>query len=392
MEVTRAPLTETAIDDTVLYVDDDTSNLVVLQAACGQDFNVETVTSGSDALEFLARREVAVLLADQRMPGMTGVELFEVTAERYPDTVRVLITAFSDLSSAIDAINRGKIRRYLRKPWEPAELKAALREALDLYQTRRKLQQLERRMLETERTYALGVVAAGFAHEVRNPLASLTMNLDVAMLRLERLDASLRTGGLGDPSDDDGVAAVRQQLESAVQAVEQVRSITDGIDLSHRRSDSEAVADLRQVLDLTMTFVRSTLHRRARVETDLTDVPRVCGSPSKLGQVVTNLLVNAVQAMPDRPRDENVIRIELRSDDGSARLEVADNGSGIPDDMLPRVFDPFFTTKSQGGTGIGLAISKTIVEEAGGTIEVTSRVGEGTRFIVRLPVAPTDSS
>jgi len=390
MTVTRPPVTD-VVDDTVLYVDDDTSNLVVLQAACGKDFKVETVTSGAEALDFLARREVAVLLADQRMPGMTGVELFEVTADRYPDTVRVLITAFSDLSSAIDAINRGKIRRYLRKPWEPAELKAALREALDLYQTRRKLQQLERRMLETERTYALGVVAAGFAHEVRNPLASLTMNLDVAMLRLDRLDQALRAGGLGDPMDAEGVSVIRQQLESAVQAVEQVRSITDGIDLSHRRSDSEAVADLRQVLDLTMTFVRSTLHRSARVETDLAEVPRVQGSPSKLGQVVTNLLVNAVQAMPDRPRGENVIRIELGSDGGSARLVVSDNGSGIPDDMVARVFDPFFTTKSQGGTGIGLAISKTIVEEAGGTIDVNSRVGEGTRFTVRLPVAPTDA-
>ncbi len=390
MEVTRTSVSDSGIDDTVLYVDDDTSNLVVLQAACGDEFRVETATSGAEALEFLARREVAVLLADQRMPGMTGVELFEVTADRYPDTVRVLITAFSDLSSAIDAINRGKIRRYLRKPWEPAELKAALREALDLYQTRRKLQQLERRMLETERTYALGVVAAGFAHEVRNPLASLTMNLDVAMLRLDRLDQSLRSGGLGDPADADGVSVIRQQLESAVHAVEQVRSITDGIDLSHRRTDREAIADLRQVLDLTMTFVRSTLHRRARVETDLAEVPRVTGSPSKLGQVVTNLLVNAVQAMPDRPRDQNVIRIELTSDDGTVRLVVSDNGSGIPDDMVDRIFDPFFTTKSEGGTGIGLAISRTIVEEAGGRIEVSSRLGDGTRFTVTLPVATAD--
>jgi signal transduction histidine kinase len=256
-----------------------------------------------------------------------------------------------------------------------------------LYQTRRRLQILERRMLETERTYALGVVAAGFAHEVRNPLASLTMNLDVALLKLGRLEPGGGAGSQTASGAKADVDAIRQQLESAIQAVEQVRTITEGIDLSHRRRDSEATADIRQVLDLTMTFVRSTLHRRARVETDLEGVPRVQGSPSKLGQVFTNLLVNAVQAMPERPRDENLIRVELRCDGDTVQLDVSDNGSGIPDDQLSRVFDPFFTTKSEGGTGIGLAISKTIVEEAGGRIEATSRAGEGTRFSVRLPVA-----
>ena len=156
-----------------------------------------TASSGAEGLAILAEQEVAVLLVDQRMPGMTGVEVFEIAQERYPDSVRILITAFTDLTEAIAAINRGHIRRYLRKPWEPEELKAALREAVEIYQTRKKIADLETRLLETERTYALGVVAAGVAHELRNPLAAMSMNLELARIRLDAMNRSIADGGFG---------------------------------------------------------------------------------------------------------------------------------------------------------------------------------------------------
>jgi len=124
-------------------VDDDTANLVVLKATCQGEFDVITAASGPEGLEILKEREVAVLLVDQRMPGMSGVEVFEIAQELYPDIVRILITAYSDLSDAINAINRGKIRRYIRKPWDPDELKAVLRDGIESYQMRRKVTQLE---------------------------------------------------------------------------------------------------------------------------------------------------------------------------------------------------------------------------------------------------------
>jgi signal transduction histidine kinase len=375
------------MDDIVLYVDDDASNLVVLKAACSGEFNVITAASGPEALEILKETEVAVLLVDQRMPGMTGVEVFEATRDLYPHTVRILITAYTDLNDAIEAINRGQIRRYMRKPWEPAELKAILREAIETYQTRRKVNELETRMLETERTYALGVVAAGVAHELRNPLAAMMMGLDLAQMRLDKVKTELKTGVTVQEDHLAAIAGARQQMDEAAKAVEHVSEITKGLELSHRRRDEDASADLKEIADLTLTFVRAAMVKRAQLVTAIEDVPKVNGSPTRISQVMTNLLVNAMQALPDRPRTENRISVSLKPNGSWVEFEVRDNGEGISDDVIDQIFDPFFTTKVQGGTGLGLAISKKIIEEAKGTIEVQSEPGSGTRFMVRLPAA-----
>ena len=374
---------------TVLYVDDDTANLVVLKATCQGEFDVITASSGPAGLEILKEREVAVLLVDQRMPGMSGIEVFEIAQELYPDTIRILITAYSDLSDAINAINRGKIRRYIRKPWDPDELKAVLRDGIETYQIRRKVSQLETRLIETERTYALGVVAASVAHELRNPLAAMVMGIDLAELRLDQLLGEMHPGVGVLPTHVDTVRKVRHQMDEIAAATDQVTEITKGMELGQRRRDEDVQAELQEIVELTLTFVRAALLKRATLEVDLQPSPPVKGSPNKLSQVMTNLLVNAMQAMPDRARTENRIKVSLAPDhaEGWVRLAVEDNGEGIPDDVREHIFDPFFTTKTQGGTGLGLAISKRIVEEVGGRIEVSSRPGKGTTFTVRLPAA-----
>jgi len=374
------------MNDTILYIDDDESNLLVLKATCAGELNVITASSGAEGLEILAEREVAVLLVDQRMPGMTGVEVFEVAQEKYPDSVRILITAYTDLTEAIAAINRGHIRRYLRKPWEPEELKAALKEAVEIFQTRKKIADLETRLLETERTYALGVVAAGVAHELRNPLAAMSMNLELARIRLDAMNRSLAGGESVDPSHLVSLAKALEKLEGAA---DNAKKIAEGLELSNRRRDLELTADLAEILELTLKFMRAALLKRARLQVDTDAVPVVQGSPQELGQVLINLLVNAMQAVPDRPTSDNLVGVRLApaSELGWVELQVYDNGEGIPEDVLGRVFDPFFTTKTQGGTGLGLAISKKIVEESGGTIAAESETGKGTSFTVRLPVA-----
>ena len=375
------------MERTILYVDDDAANLTVLQAACADEFDVVTAESAEVALAIMRQHEIAVLLVDQRMPGMTGVELFEATREHYPDAVRILITAYSDLTDAINAINRGQVRGYLRKPWEPEHLKATLREALEVYDTRRKVRELERRLLETERVYSLGVVAASVAHELRNPLTALLTTLDLAEMRLKSLIDGLSSGRSIPPDEVDSLKKLGDQITRAKQAVDQITEITSGIELSHRRRDEERTADMKEVANLTLRCVRAELLKRAQIQVEIEPSPVVQGSPNKLGQVVMNLLINALQALPDRPRGQNLVSLRLRPAGDFVRLEVEDNGSGIPKDVLVKIFDPFFTTKTHGGTGLGLAISKQIIEEVQGRISVESELGRGTRFSVELPVA-----
>ena len=156
--------------DTILYVDDDEANARVFAATLTGEFHVLTAAGGPEALDLLKREEIAVLIADQRMPRMTGVELLEIAARDHADTVRILVTAYSDLDAAVGAINRGQVSRYIRKPWTPGELRAVIGEALELRRMRSQLRVLEAQLRETERVYAVGVVAASVAHELRNPL------------------------------------------------------------------------------------------------------------------------------------------------------------------------------------------------------------------------------
>jgi two-component system, NtrC family, sensor kinase len=367
----------------VLFVDDDEANLVVCEAACGDDFAVLTASSAEEALSHLRREEVGVIVADQRMPGTSGVELLERVRVEYPDTVRLLITAYTDVQAAVAAINRGRVRRYLRKPWEAEELRAELTDALDVYAMSRKLSALEVRLRETERVYALGVVAASIAHEMKNPLQWVTNSLSFAQSELRRLSEDPEANGIKQQLEE-----VEASLTDTRTGVDRVVDIVRGIELPARSEPGQLrPTDLAEVLRLSLRLVSGELMRCASLELDVTCAPKVRASATKLGQVVLNLIVNAMQAVAARPRSENVISVRLRLEDACSVLEVADNGPGIPEDDQLRIFDPFFTSKAGVGTGLGLAISRRIVEEIGGSLVAgrDERLG-GARFVVRLPL------
>ena len=141
------------------------------------------------------------------------------------------------------------------------------------------------------------------------------------------------------------------------------------------------------MLRLSLRLVSSELRRGASLEVNVVGTPLVRGSSTKLGQVMLNLLVNAIQVLSLRPRDGNAISVRLREEGASALFQVADNGPGISADAEEKIFDPFFTTKDF-GSGLGLAISRRIVDEAGGQLSVTrdAELG-GACFSVKLPLA-----
>ena len=126
----------------ILYVDDEPQNLYLFRSFFEHDYNVLTAKSGGEALELLQNQEIQVLLADQRMPGINGIQLLETVAREYPATVRVLVTGYADIDVVIDAINRGAVYRYLSKPWDIEEIKATIRNALEVYELKRKNQTL----------------------------------------------------------------------------------------------------------------------------------------------------------------------------------------------------------------------------------------------------------
>jgi PAS domain S-box-containing protein len=238
--------------------------------------------------------------------------------------------------------------------------------------------EMEARLQQSERLAALGTLLAGIAHEVNNPLSYTLLGIEQAIAQLARLTA---------PAED--IAKLHEALEGALQGATRVAAVVGQIRATTRPDVQErGPVDIRAALESALRVVHNEIHHRARLVTELADLPPgiVMGSAQRLEQVFLNLLVNAVQALPDG-RPENEIRVVLRAP--SARevlIEVGDNGPGIPDDVRSRIFDPFFTTKPVGlGLGLGLSICHSIVTSHGGTITVESAPSSGSTFRIVLP-------
>ncbi len=172
----------------ILYVDDEPQNLFLFRSFFEQEYTVHTAESGSEALRILGESDIQVLLADQRMPGINGIQLLETVAKEYPETVRVLVTGYSDIDVVIGAINRGAVYRYLGKPWDVDEVQATIRNALEMYELRRKNQTLIASLDKQNRLLRKKVAALNFLNKLQLDLKGLPdfeSITDKAILRLQ---------------------------------------------------------------------------------------------------------------------------------------------------------------------------------------------------------------
>ena len=270
-------------------------------------------------------------------------------------------------------------------------------------------------LVQSERLASIGLLSAGVAHEINNPLAFIANNLAV----LERdlgglldLIAAYETcrdliadqgpealQRIVDIEDDLDWAYVRENLGRMIDrtrdGVQRVANIVQNLrGLARTAPPKLEPALLPDLVSPALEMVRGRLRRRhIEVKLELQTADKLLCVPTQIGQVILNLLVNAIQAIEATDRAEgNEIRIATYSRPGYQVVEVGDNGCGIPAESMSHLFDPFFTTKEVGeGTGLGLSISHGIVTGHGGRIEVESVPGEGSTFRVELPDPPVMS-
>ena len=242
---------------------------------------------------------------------------------------------------------------------------------------------LQAHLLVTDRMASIGTLAAGVAHEINNPLASLMANLDLASREVVRL-----AGGKS-PSPQ-SLLELEEELGDAREATQRVSQIVRDLRLFSRAAeDQRGAVDVRRILDSSIRMAWNEIRHRAKLTRDYQPVARVVANDARLGQVFLNLLINAAQAIPEGNAEGNEVKISTRPD-GKDRVivEIADTGQGISESVKQRLFTPFFTTKPVGvGTGLGLSICHRIVTSLGGDISVESAEGRGAVFRVVLPVA-----
>jgi len=375
----------------VLFVDDEPRSLKYFSRAFSSDFPVLTAASAAEAEAILetGHARVGVLISDQRMPGASGVQLLAQAKARYPLIVRLLTTAYADLESAVAAVNRGEIHRYLLKPWNIPELRAELLGAVQLHLRRRH----EQGLLQARR-HTMLTLASHIAHELRTPLATIRIaahNLQdywSELVAAYRRDAAL---GQGPPPLDGPLLDVLAGTPREIQGMVDRANMLINLLLTNAREEPDPRAPY-PVLSLSRC-VGEALHtypfrpgERQRVHLEGDDFS-IRGSQVLLSFTLYNLLGNALDAIQAAGKGEILIRLAPAAD--ANRLYFRDSGSGIPAELLPRIFDEFFSGKASGyGTGMGLPFCKRVMTAFGGSIQCRSRPGELTELELTFPRVP----
>jgi signal transduction histidine kinase len=357
----------------ILYVDDELANRHVFEAAFEDDFRIHLASSAREALSILESRAIPVVVADQRMPEMTGVEMFELLRERYPQIQRIVLSGYTDTNALIDAVNKGQVFQFVQKPWDQLELLSVLRRAVDTHDLLLQNSVLTERLMLAQQVASLGQAAAEIAHEMGNQLNLLPL--------VETIEDEYSE----DPQLCELASLARHTHDRLSRLIDEIKTFV------RQGTQPNTNAGIRQQVDLVscvrelLSFLR--FHRRIPLHVLSVRLPAqralVLGDHFKLQQVFVNLLLNAADAIRDLPDGH----IELKLDELPAayRVTVTDNGCGIPPEDLPRIWELFYSTKGSSGTGIGLDVVKNVVAQHRGEITCQSTIGQGTTFIITLP-------
>ena len=301
-----------------------------------------------------------------------------------------------------------------KKARERAEqlLEERSRELYDSNQALKKaydqLKDQKNQIFHQEKLATIGLLSAGVAHEVNNPAGFIRSNMSTQKNYIQSLLDYIRDLNQEyDKSASNEQITIREQLykhhdidfisedmtsliDESLDGIQRIERIVRSLrDFSRPDAVENLTFDLNECITSTLNLLKTKTKYKADVELELGDVPLLCGQPGSIGQVVLNFVVNACDAIEDFGKI--VIRSYQHGEFGV--FEVADNGSGIEEDALNSIFDPFFTTKEIGkGTGLGLSVSHGIIKNHGGVIEVSSKVGQGTKFKVFIPIGQCEVS
>ncbi len=374
-----------AMNGTVLVIDDDRGPRESLRIMLKTEFRVLCADSVDAGLHMLREHRPDVVVMDIRMPGRNGIEGLRAIREIDQELAVIMFTGFGALETAQEAIRLGA-NDYIKKPFDTFEMQGLIRRHVQRVQFERRRhrtegdltslnEQLRSELVRKEQLAVLGQKSAELVHDLRNPLGAV-------LGYVELLAAELRGSRdrLGDRWQD-----ASDYLAVIEKSVLRCKDLSDmWLDTSRGRRNAIPV----RVADLVQDVVRDVMHvatpRGVRVEAQI-DAPdtKTEADRLQLSRAIQNLIVNAVESVePGR----GWVRVSCREPDpNTVEIGVEDNGCGMDDEQIRHAMEPFYTTKKGSGTGLGLFITRQVLDAHDGTIRITSELGKGTRIVVGLP-------
>lgn len=375
----------------VLFLDDEEKVLsAVKRIFINEPYGVAVAGNFMEAMSIIAREKIKVVLSDQRMPDIPGVEFLRRVRVQYPHIVRILFTAYADLTAAEQAINVSEVFRFINKPWHPDELKATVVSAMyhhDLVMENRKLfeslkiknEELNLANCKLKVLYDIQKeFSSTLSHELRTPLASIKAAIDIVVSG---------TAGEATPEQKNFLGRAKDNVDRLN------RLINDILDLAHLESGKVSlnvkIGDLNKTIQSVADNQESVAKAKGlalNVSLD-PNVPAIFFDSDKIIQVLNNLIANAIKFTET---GAITVKSVVRTDANNIEVRVEDTGCGIKQEDLTKLFEKFQQLgeahRKYSGTGLGLAICKEIVRQHGGRVGVESQPGRGSCFYFNLPI------
>ncbi len=417
---------------TVLVVDDNPTNIQVLfDVLSGVGYRVAIAKSGAAALQKLQSYHPDIILLDVMMPGMDGFETCQhIKADPATQNIPVIfMTALSDPVDKVKGLSLGAVD-YITKPVQHEEALARIRIHIQLSHTQRclersnnqlqaaleHLKQTQVQLVQSEKMSSLGQMLAGVAHEINNPVNFISSNLAPAEEYIQGLMRFVQLYHQVHREPHPEMQALMEEIdmdylmEDLPNLMRSLRTGSDRIqklvvslrNFSRLDEEKYTMVNISEGIESTLLLLQHRLksrpnHPGVQVVREYGELPLVECCPSQLNQVFMNIISNAVDALEERDRNlsydqikanPSVIRVSTAQENGVVKIQVSDNGTGVPSEVLEKLFEPFFTTKPVGkGTGLGLSISHQIItQKHQGEIACSPLPEGGTLFTIKIPI------
>ena len=397
---------------TVLVVDDAPTNIDIIVDALEDSYEVCVAMDGRNALNVVESDPPDLILLDIMMPGMDGYEVCQKlkSNEASKEIPIIFITAKSEAIDETKGFELGAVD-YITKPFNVEIVKARVKTHLELKHSRdlieeynekleSMLHQRTKELVKSERQAAFGQLVQGIVHNMRNPLNVISMSFELLETKTKGI-RKLAEGFADDTKKElnDAILTILDLCGAGIKSTQRLENMLKSMMLRGRRDKSSAIenVDLNDMIRQELDFMAADneFKNNTKKTIKLMD-KKICIEvvPAEIAQVIQNLLRNAMDAMYNK--SEKKLEIVSADENDFAVFRLIDNGAGIPNEGQSKIFDPFFTTKPKAddkergdeppGTGLGLWMCKETIESYGGSIDVKSKLGEGTEFNLRLPL------